>query len=581
MPTKQHPERLPAASQSPSAVVQSEQQFYELIESLPMVAVQGYNKKRQVIYWNEASRRLYGYTREEAQDCLLEDLIIPDVMRDSVIEAHQNWLDNNVSIPAAEIELRHKDGRLVPVYSSHVMIKQDTGECEMFCIDISLQEQKKARDELYRVASFDDLTQLPNRRLMEMELSERLAEADRMKRPLAVVFVDLDNFKLINDTLGHHHGDELLKAVAEALKTEVRTYDLLSRFGGDEFVLLLFDLDSAERIHELLKRLIDKLDQGFYLEGDCYPVTASFGVSLYPTDGTTVGELMGNADAAMYQAKDKGKNNVCFYTADINDRLIRYQEVTAILQRAIANEGLQLFFQPQIDLKDGGIRGCEALLRCFDGRAQAISPSIFIPVAEKSGLINRIGEWVIQSACQQLKAWQGTRLGTLRIDINLSGKQLVNPHLADHILQMLLDHDLDPTQLGVELTENELFGGEEAQIRQLEQLKLAGVHISIDDFGTGHSSLSYLRKLPVSTLKIDMSFLHHALENASDLAIMQAIITVGHSLGLSVVVEGVETPEQHELVKSLGCDQAQGYLYARPMPADNMPAFMAGFDSGR
>lgn len=580
MPAKQDPAVSPSsASDPPTAFIQSEQRFYELIESLPMVAVQGYDKKRQVIYWNEASRRLYGYTREEAQGRLLEDLIIPERMREGVIEAHQNWLESSISIPAAEIELRHKDGHLVAVYSSHVMIKQDTGECEMFCIDISLQEQKKARDELIRVASFDDLTQLPNRRLMEVELLERVAEADRMKRALAVVFIDLDNFKLINDTLGHHYGDELLKAVAEALKTEVRTYDLLSRFGGDEFVLLLFDLDSAERIHELLKRLIVRLDQGFFLDGDCYQVTASFGVSLYPADGTTVAELMGNADAAMYQAKEKGKNNVCFYTSDINDRLIRYQEVTAILQRAIATDSLQLHFQPQIDLRNGRIGACEALLRCFDERSQPISPAVFIPVAEKSGLINRIGEWVIQSACKQLKAWQGTALEKLRVDINLSGKQLVNQHLADHILQTLHSYGLAPAQLGVELTENEVFGGDEAQIRQLERLKQAGVHISIDDFGTGHSSLVYLRKLPVSSLKIDMSFLHHALENESDLAIMQAIITVGHSLGLNVVVEGVETPEQDDLVKNLGCDLAQGYLYARPMPADQMPAFMAGFDS--
>lgn len=568
-----------AARNSPTAVLKSEQRFYELIESLPMVAVQGYDRNRQVIYWNEASRRLYGYTREEAQGRLLEDLIIPEHMREGVIHAHQNWLDSNISIPAAEIELQHKDGRLVPVYSSHVMIKQATGECEMFCIDISLLEQKKARDELIRVASFDDLTQLPNRRMMEAELSERLAEADRTRRALSVVFIDLDNFKLINDTLGHHYGDELLKAVADALKTEVRSYDLLSRFGGDEFVLLLFDLDSAERILELLKRLIAKLDQGFFLDGDCYQVTASFGVSLYPADGATVAELMGNADAAMYQAKEKGKNNVCFYTSDINDRLIRYQEVTAILQRAIATQSLQLHFQPQVDLKSGRIGACEALLRCFDEQSRALSPAVFIPVAEKSGLINRIGEWVIQSACKQLKAWQGTALERLRVDINLSGKQLVNQHLADHILQTLQDDGLAPAQLGVELTENEVFGGDEAQIRQLERLKQAGVHISIDDFGTGHSSLVYLRKLPVSSLKIDMSFLHHALENESDLAIMQAIITVGHSLGLNVVVEGVETPEQDQLVKNLGCDQAQGYLYARPMPADQMPAFIAGYDS--
>lgn len=562
-----------------SAVKQSEQKFYELIESLPMVAVQGYNKKRQVIYWNEASRRLYGYTREEAQGRLLEDLIIPDFMRKDVIKAHQNWLDKNISIPAEEIELRHKDGHFVPVYSSHVMIKQDSGDCEMFCIDISLQEQKKAREELRKMASFDDLTQLPNRRLMEVELSARLAEAGRFKRDMAVVFIDLDNFKLINDTLGHHFGDQLLKQVADAMKAEIRDCDLLTRFGGDEFVLLLLDFEGAEGILEVLQRLITALDKGFVLDGDCYQVTASFGVSLFPDDGSTAMELMGNADAAMYQAKEKGKNSICFYTSDINDRLVHYQDVTALLRRAIAADSLELYFQPQIDLSSSGMRSCEALLRCFDGGASPVSPAIFIPVAEKSGLINRIGDWVLEAACKQLKAWQGTALENTRIDINLSGRQLTNHHLADHILRTLREYELDPTQLGLELTENEVIGGDGEQIGQLERLKQAGVHISIDDFGTGYSSLVYLRKLPVCSLKIDRSFLHHAMENDGDMAIMQAMITVGHRLGLKVVVEGVETPEQDQLVRSLGCDLAQGFLYARPMPAKKMPAFLANMNT--
>lgn len=565
-----------------TASTKSVKNFYELIENLPLVAVQGYNKHREVIYWNEASRRLYGYTREEAQGQLLEDLIIPDTMRKGVIAAHQNWLDNNIGIPTAEIELKHKDGHLVPVYSSHVMIKQDNGDCEMFCIDISLQEQKRTNAKLHRMANFDDLTQLPNRRLMEVELSKLLAVAERRPNSeVAVVFIDLDNFKLINDTLGHHYGDELLCAVAESLKREIRRCDLLSRFGGDEFVLLLSDCDEPEGIHELLRRLIDVLDQGFVLDGVLYQMTASFGVSLFPGDGETVAELMGNADAAMYQAKERGKNSICFYTSDINDRLVHYQKVTELLRSALAAESLQLYFQPQIDLKSGEIYSCEALLRCFDGSSQAISPSVFIPVAEKSGLINRIGDWVLETTCRQLKAWQGTVLEKVRIDINLSGRQLMNHHLADHILQTLLNHELNPAQLGVELTENELVGGDEQQIKQLERLKLAGVHISIDDFGTGYSSLVYLRKLPVCSLKIDRSFLHHAMENESDMAILEAIITVGHCLGLTVVVEGVETAEQDRLVKGLGCDLAQGFLYARPMPANEMLTLLTEWGQGK
>jgi EAL domain-containing protein (putative c-di-GMP-specific phosphodiesterase class I) len=222
---------------------------------------------------------------------------------------------------------------------------------------------------------------------------------------------------------------------------------------------------------------------------------------------------------------------------------------------------------------------CEALLRCFDENSQAVPPCTFIPVGEKSGLIIRLGDWVIEAACKQLNAWQGTAFAHIRVDMNLSGKQLTNQHLADQILQTLEYYDLPPAQLGVELTENEVFGGDEAQIKQLEKLKQAGVHISIDDFGTGHSSLVYLRKLPVCSLKIDKTFLRYAMENDSDMAIMQAIITVGHRLGLSVVVEGVETPEQDQLVRNLGCDLAQGFLYARPMPANQMPSLLAGADA--
>ncbi|RUO36733.1 GGDEF domain-containing protein [Aliidiomarina shirensis] len=560
---------------SPHSLKNSEQKFYELIESMPMVAVQGYDKQRRVIYWNDASRLIYGYTREEAEGRLLEDLIIPDHMREGVIDAHQNWLDNNVSIPAQELDLQHKDGHLVPVFSSHVMIKQDTGECEMFCIDISLQEQKKAKEKLHWMANFDDLTELPNRRLMELELEVRIEEAKRRPNSeVAVVFIDLDNFKIINDTLGHHYGDELICAVAESLKAETRSSDLISRFGGDEFVLLLVDYHGIEGIAELCHRLNKALDRGFKIDGLLYQVTASFGISLFPNDGETVSELLGNADAAMYQAKDKGKNSVCFYTSDINDRLHHYQKIAMTLHNALSDDTLQLYFQPQIDLNDGHILSCEALLRCSDNNSQPIPPDVFIPVAEKSGLINRIGNWVIEAACQQLVAWKGTALENVRIDINLSGKQLTNPNLAEQILKTLHQHELRPSQLGVELTENEVIGGDNVQIGQLETLKNAGVHISIDDFGTGYSSLVYLSKLPVCSLKIDRSFLVHAMENESDMAIMKAIINVGHSLGLTVVVEGVETIEQDKLVKSLGCDLAQGYLYARPMPADKMPEYL-------
>lgn len=564
-----------SAQTADDPLANDEDRFFQLIEQLPMVAVQGYDRERRVTYWNQASTRIYGYSADEALGRRLEDLIIPHRMRDEVIEAHRVWLAEGVAIPSAELELRHRDGHTVPVYSSHVLLRQASGACEMFCIDVCLQEQKRAEQKLVRQAHYDGLTGLPNRFSMEQELACRITRAGNEGQRLALLFIDLDEFKLINDTLGHDLGDRLLQAVAARLALVVGPPNWLSHFGGDEFVAILADVDGRPEVEGFLQSLRDQFADCLVVDGVDYALSASIGVSLFPDDGRDSRSLMGAADAAMHQAKARGRDGYCFFSQAISDQLHRHQQVVTLIRQALERDWFQLYYQPQVDLRSGRIRSCEALLRCFPAEGGPVSPGEFIPVAEKSGLIREIGQWVLQQACQQLAQWQTTPLAGLRVDINVSANQLIKQRFDDQVLEVTRQFGVPLKQLGLELTEHEMMSSQDAEMAQLHCLYNAGGHIAIDDFGSGYSSLVYLRRLPLCTLKIDRLFLQNALGNDADMAILEAIIQVGHRLGLTVLVEGVETAEQDRLVRDLGCDAAQGFYYARPMPADELVAFLA------
>ncbi|WP_163559149.1 GGDEF domain-containing phosphodiesterase [Halomonas sp. NO4] len=575
----------PVADQSEVALVrrqylESEQRFRTLLESLPKVAVQGYDRDRRVIYWNEASTRLYGYSAEEAQGNLLEDLIIPDAMRDGVIAAHRAWVRDGIEIAPEELELRHKSGELVPVFSHHVMLGEHTDSPLMFCVDVDLSDQKQAHRELEFATRYDSLTHLPNRQTFESELDSLLASGERRDTFLALVYLDIDHFVEINDALGYEQGDHLLIELTRRLREHQRMSDLIARVSSDEFVLAFPDLHRQADLWRLVDNVQLALRDPFVLAGHSRQVTACLGVALYPDNGLNARELIRNADVAKNRAKLDGRGALRFFEQHLHDELVRQHHLIAQLEQALDHGELSLHYQPQVSAVSGRIENLEALLRWLPAEGPPISPAEFIPLAERSGLIHRLGDWVVETACRQQRAWRDRGFTEQRIDINLSGRQLLRPGALERFAACLERHGLAPRDIGIELTENVLIEADTTVLDGLRQLYHRGVRIAIDDFGTGYSSLSYLKHFPVTALKIDRSFVHDAPAQPEDRAIMEAAIFIGHRLGLEVVAEGVENAEQLTLLREMRCDLIQGFYFYRPMPAEAIERLLAGLVPG-
>lgn len=555
---------------------ESEQRFRALLESLPKVAVQGYDPQRRVIYWNEASTRLYGYLAEEAQGRVLEDLIIPEAMREGVVAAHYAWVTEGIEIPASELELRHKSGAPVHVFSHHVMLGEHTDDPLMFCVDVDLSDQKKARRDLDFVKRFDSLTHLPNRQSFETELDGFLERCRQQGECVAVIFIDLDRFAEINDAQGYEQGDALLFQVAKRLRQCQRGSDLLSRFGSDEFAMAFPHLQNQGDVLRLVEKVVAAFATPFLLGSRELHVTASLGVSLFPDNGDNARELIHNADVAKNRTKLSGPNRYGFFQQQIHDELVRQHQLGERLQHAMRRGELALYYQPQVAARSGRIENLEALLRWFPTEGGMIPPAEFIPIAERSSLIHRVGEWVAREACRQQAQWKAAGLGDYRIDINLSGRQVANLEIFDHLDACMEEFGLSTRDIGIELTENVLIQADECVLDVLRRLYHRGMKIAIDDFGTGYSSLSYLKLFPVTALKIDRSFVRDAPNDPSDRAIMAAAVFIGHRLGLEVVAEGVENQEQLELVCEMGCDLVQGYFHFKPMNAADTQKLLGG-----
>ncbi|WP_236645435.1 putative bifunctional diguanylate cyclase/phosphodiesterase [Aidingimonas lacisalsi] len=555
---------------------ESEQRFRALLESLPKVAVQGYDRNRRVIYWNEASTRLYGYLPEEAQGGLLEELIIPEAMRQAVIDAHYDWVTHGIEIPAEELELRHKTGATVAVFSHHVMIGEHTEDPLMFCVDVDLSDQKQARRDLEFVTRFDTLTHLPNRQSFETELNDCIEDCHHHGRQMAVIFVDLDRFGEINDAQGYELGDALLLLVAKRLRHCQRGSDLLARFGSDEFVMAFPRLQADSDALQLVESVLESFNQPYTLANREIHLTASIGVSLFPYNGSTARELVHNADVAKNRAKLFGPNCYWFFNQQLHDELVHQHRLAERLQHALRDDELSMHYQPQVAANSGRIENLEALLRWFPPEGGSISPAEFIPVAERTNLIHRLGKWVIQEVCRQKAEWNTVGLNDYRVDINFSGKQVAYLEVFDQLEAGMEQYGLTPRDIGIELTENVLIQADDNILDTLRRLYHRGMKIAIDDFGTGYSSLSYLKLFPVTALKIDRSFVRDAPDDPSDRAIMAATVFIGHRLGLEVIAEGVETEEQLELVRELGCDLVQGYYCFKPMCAGDARKLLTG-----
>ncbi len=441
------------------------------------------------------------------------------------------------------------------------------GESYLQAIVRDITERMQAQQRLQYLAHHDALTSLPNRAMFLERLDHALTRARWTKRPLAVLFLDLDRFKNINDTLGHDIGDGALRVTAERLKSCVREGDTVARLGGDEFTVLLEDIANSADVPAVAQKITDALSRPFELEGREFAITTSIGISLFPNDGDDSLKLLRNADTAMYRAKDQGRNKFQFYSAEMSAKALEKFMLENSLRHALEREEFLLYYQPQVNLSTGRIGGVEALLRWQHPDLGLIPPVQFIPVAEETGLMKSIDEWVLRAACAQAQAWQSAGTPPVSMTVNLSGRTLSEPGLADTVGQALRATGLAPRFLELEITENVIMQNAPATVEMLAALNRMGVRLAIDDFGTGYSSLSYLKRFPIDTLKIDQSFVRDITTDSNDASIVTAIIAMGHGLGLKVIAEGVETQGQLGFLRNQGCDGIQGFLFSRPLPA--------------
>ncbi|MEB0149107.1 EAL domain-containing protein [Pseudomonas sp. CCC2.2] len=432
-------------------------------------------------------------------------------------------------------------------------------------------ERKHTENRIRYMGDHDALTGLPNRTLLEDRLKQAILYAQRCARRVTVVFIDLDKFKLVNDSLGHSAGDELLKTVASRMVQCVRRTDTVVRLGGDEFVIILFDQPSdADGITPVLQKIQEAILQPIQLNRHTLHVTCSMGLATYPADGTDTETLLRNADAAMYRAKELGRNSYQFYTSEMNSKHKGKLAMQDGLRNAIDHEEFLLLYQPQVDLHSGQVIGVEALIRWQHPTLGMVSPIKFIPPAEETGLIVPIGDWVIHTACKQNKAWQDAGMPPITVSVNISARQFIERDLVSRVQHALQDSGLDPRYLELELTESLIMQDLKQAIVKMKELQAMGISLSIDDFGTGYSSLAALKSFPIARLKIDQSFVRDLPDNENDRAIATAVISLGHKLNLKVIAEGVETEQQKVFLRENGCDEMQGYLFSKPVSAQEI-----------
>lgn len=458
-----------------------------------------------------------------------------------------------------------QDGQCFPIDISITQLSLGGRSTAIAIID-DISGRKQYEEQLEYQANHDELTNLPNRNLLTDRLRQALLMARRNHQEVAIFFVDLDNFKFINDTLGHDIGDRLLKIVAERLSACVRSGDTVARQGGDEFVIIVSNQAVSDHTTRIAAKILQETAQPFCIDEHELIITCSIGISLFPRDGEDVQALIKNADVAMYRAKEQGRNRFQFFTGEMNARSLARMTMEKYLRRALEKNELLLYYQPKVNLYSGRVASMEALLRWQSPELGMVSPANFIPLAEETGLIEQIGEWVLRTACRQNKAWQDADLPPLTVAVNLSARQLRQPNITSLIRQVLRETGLGPRWLELEITESMVMQDVDRVTDILGELKGMGIYLAMDDFGTGFSSLSYLKRFPFDKLKIDQSFVRDITSDPDNAAIAKAVIAMAHSLHLKVIAEGVETEGQLNYLRAHGCDEMQGYYFSRPVP---------------
>jgi len=527
------------------------------------------------ITWSDEVYRILGYRPGEvaASYGAFLSRVHPDD-RDAVENAVKVALqriepysvDHRILLPDGTLRIVHEEARVH--YDAEGNPLRMTGTVH------DITEAKAIERQLEHMAYHDSLTGLPNRALLRDRLAQAIARSRRTGRLMALLFLDLDRFKNVNDSLGHGTGDRLLVQVAERLAAHMRTEDTLARLGGDEFTVLLEDLVDTDQAAAVARKLHQALSESFHIDGHEIFVAGSVGISLYPGDGDDVDTLMKHADAAMYRAKELGRGGDQFFSRDLGERAHEHLAMEMALRRGLDRSELCLHYQPIVELASGRIAGFEALVRWYHPERGLLAPGEFIPLAEETGLCVDIGRYVLRSACEQSRAWRDAGVPPLRVMVNLSPRQFSEGDLSGEIKALLQANALQGQCIGLEITEHVLVKDDDVMNHQLRRLREMGVPVAIDDFGKGHSSLAYLKRLAIATLKIDRAFVRDVTTDPNDTAIVEAIIAVAHTLDLDVVAEGVETAAQAESLRTRGCDFAQGFYYSRPVPAEQVPALI-------
>jgi len=524
----------------------------------------------RVVEWNPASERIFGWSREEALGRRASRLIAGTHTCESVASMWQRLLKEKEGARIT-LENRTRDGRTITCEWYYTPLVDESGRVlSVIALAQDVTATRLAQEKLNYIAYHDELTGLPNRALYNDRLDKAIVEARRHGSFVGVMLLDVDNFKVVNDTMGHEVGDALLKDIAARLHACARESDTIARFGGDEFAIVLEDLPEPSKAFTVAQKILDAFIPPFLVNGAEVYLASSIGVTFYPSDGEDLEALLKNADSAMYHAKGQGRNNYQFYSADLTERAHARLGMETSLRRALERDEFRLHYQPKVELATGRVTGVEALLRWQDRERGTVAPNEFIPIAEESGLILPIGDWALRAACTEVKRWHDEGLAGLRLAVNLSSRQFRHKRLVSNIARIIDETGFDARCLEFEITESVLMDLDSRVSEVLASIKEMGISISIDDFGTGYSSLSYLKRFPIDTLKIDRSFVRDIPTDLDDVAIVRAIIAMARSLRMRTVAEGVEQEEQVRFLRAEGCGEMQGFFYSRPLPSEEI-----------
>lgn len=552
----------------------SRQQMRDLVENMPVI-LHAYDAEGRILAWNRHAEQVSGFSKEEVMgnNAALPRMFPDAEYREQLLQECRNGGASYQHRIRPLLSKQHYEHQVAWYNISQTVPINGWAN---WGIGLDMTEQMVAQKELEHMATHDELTSLPNRALLRDRLSHALTDVRRNNRRGALLLLDLDHFKMVNDSHGHPVGDQLLREVGTRLSGCLKSTDTLARLGGDEFVILLERIERPEEAALVAQRLLNTLvNKPFFLFGNEIRVRTSIGITVFPDDDVRLDELMKNVDLALYAAKQGGRNGYHFYSRVMHNKLRWQHRVSEKLRSALESESFSLHYQPQISVDNRAVVGVEALLRWNAFDEVPLSPAAFIPIAENMGLMPSLGKWVVEAACRQAAVWQG-RFAKMPVAINLSSIQLYQPDLVENLLAVMREQNVDPENIEFEITESAVMRNMDNAIATMRRLRQEGFHISLDDFGTGYSSLSYLKRFPVGKLKIDQSFVKGIETDPVDAAIVRSVINLGHSLNMKVLAEGVETQGQLERLGEEGCDYIQGFYYSRPLAADSVEAYMNG-----